>query len=445
MSLEPGTTLGPCSVTAQISRNSAMALKGSTKDSRALARELGVSHLVTGSVRRSGDALRVTAELVEATLDAPIWSEKFSGTVEDVFGIQEEISRRIVAALEVKLTDREALQVAERPIDDAVAYDCYLRARHLMYGWTADATRHALRLVDEAIAVVGDNPLLLATKGQIYWTNANAMLAPSQESLRQASECVDRALVLDANAPHAIFVRGLIAGLRGQVEAALADTHRALALLPGDANVLVEICRLSICAGLRNSDGFVERLLQIDPLSPITPGLVSGLRIAQGRLEEAVLPARRAIERAPEALPMHILLAWWLARAGHREEASEILGQVGTAMAGTVNGSLAGFLQSALEGNAEAALTHVTSAMEQEVRSDVWTTLVADGYALLGRKADALRWVQIAIDCGYIDYPMFTRLDPFLASLREEPGFLKLMEPVRRRWEAVLEWERRLR
>ena len=64
---------------------------------------------------------------------------------------------------------------------------------------------------------------------------------------------------------------------------------------------------------------------------------------------------------------------------------------------------------------------------------------------MLGRKADALRWVQIAIDCGYIDYPLFSQLDPFLASLREEPEFLKLMDSLKRRWESVIEWERRLR
>jgi len=107
-----------------ISRNSAMALKGTAKDTATLARELGVTHMVTGSVRRAGDALRVTAELVEARSDTPLWSEKFSGTMQDVFGIQEEISRRIVSALHVKLGDTGETQLAARPIDDVVAYDC---------------------------------------------------------------------------------------------------------------------------------------------------------------------------------------------------------------------------------------------------------------------------------------------------------------------------------
>ena len=119
-----------------ISRNSAMALKGTTKDSRTLGRELEVTHLVTGTVRRAGPSLRITAELVDASTDTPIWAEKFSGSMDDVFGIQEDISKRIVEALQVTLSASEARDVAERPIDDPVAYDYYLRACHVMFSWT---------------------------------------------------------------------------------------------------------------------------------------------------------------------------------------------------------------------------------------------------------------------------------------------------------------------
>lgn len=220
-----------------------MALKGTAKDTPTLARELGVSHLVTGSVRRAGDALHVTAELVEAKTDSPIWSEKYSGTADDVFAIQEEISRKIVSALEIKLTDTEERRVAARPIDDAVAYDAYLRARQVMYGWSAESSSHALRLVDDALSIVGDNALLLATKGQIHWTNANVMLQPFDESLDRAAELAERALALDADSALGIFVRGIVAGLRGQVEAAIADVRRAHERSPSDANVLAELCR----------------------------------------------------------------------------------------------------------------------------------------------------------------------------------------------------------
>jgi eukaryotic-like serine/threonine-protein kinase len=134
-----------------ISRNSAMMLKGTKKDTPTIARELKVSHVVTGSVRRAGDALRVTAELVDASIDTSIWSDRYTGTTADVFGIQEEIARKIVSALEVSFTPREAHAVGERPIDDVVAYDCYLRARQEMDAWLPGSLDRALRLVDQAL------------------------------------------------------------------------------------------------------------------------------------------------------------------------------------------------------------------------------------------------------------------------------------------------------
>ena len=426
-----------------ISRNSAMALKGTNKDTPTLARELDVSHLVTGSVRRAGDALRVTAELVETKTDRPIWSEKYSGTVEDVFGIQEEISRKIVSALEVKLTDTEERQVAERPIDNAVAYDGYLRARQEMYGWTAESSRRALRLVDDALAIVGDNPLLLATKGQIHWMNANVMLEPFDESLDRAAEYAERALALDPDSPLGIFVRGLVAGLRGHVERALEDVRRARELRPGDANVLAELCRFSYAAGLRKPDALVDELVRIDPLTPVTSMVLANHSVLYGRFQEAVPAARRAIEMAPGASLLHILSAWNLAEAGLQEEASEILGRVGVALEGSVNGSYALFLKNALEGNAEVALSHATPEMERAIRTDHFTRTVADGYALIGRRTDAVRWIRIAMDCGFINYPFLAQHAPFLSSVRTDPGFQELMDELKVRWEAVVEWERR--
>ena len=120
-----------------ISRNSSMTFKGTRKDTVSIAKELGVTHVVSGSVRKVGDDLRITAELIEVASDAPLWNEKYSGTVANVFGFQEEISRKIVNALKVRLTENEAQVIAERPIDNAAAYDCYLRARHEIYLFTA--------------------------------------------------------------------------------------------------------------------------------------------------------------------------------------------------------------------------------------------------------------------------------------------------------------------
>ena len=425
-----------------ISRNSAMTLKGTKKDTPTIARELRVSHVVTGSVRRAGNALRVAAELVEAATDTPIWSDKFSGTMEDVFGIQEEIARKIVAALEVTLSDSERRQVGDRPIENAVAYDCYLRARQEMYVWTADASHRALQLVDDALAIVGDTPLLLATKAQVHWNEVNMAQVPATIGLSRASAFVDRALALDPNFPLAIFVRGLVAGSRGQPERGLPDLYRAHTLWPGDANVLAELCRFSSTAGLRNHGSFVERIVRIDPLTPVTPSVVSTWHNVNGRHTEVAPAARRAVAMAPTPSMLHIISAWEIAEAGFHEEACDILARVRTAMDGTVPGSWAAFLGHALERNAEEALRHVTPDLEHAVAgNEIGARTMAHGYVLIGRPDDALRWLRTAVGAGFINYPCLTEHDAFLGPLRADPRFGQLMDEVRPRWEAVVAWE----
>jgi eukaryotic-like serine/threonine-protein kinase len=426
-----------------ISRNSAMALKGTRKDTPTLARELHVSHVVTGSVRRAGNALRVSAELVEAASDTPVWSDKYSGTLEDVFGIQEEIARKIVAALEVTLSTKEESQIGERLIDDPVAFDCYLRARQEMYGWTVEATRRAHRLVDDALAIVGERPVLLATKAQIHWMEVNTNQVEADAGLPLASDHANRALALAPDFPLAIFVRGLIAGSRGRPEQALPDLYRAHELWPGDANVLAELCRFSNSAGLRNHGVLVDRCVQLDPLTPVTPLVVSTYYMMMGRHAEAATAARRAIAMAPDASMLHVFGAWQITGAGAAAEGCEILGWVGEALGGTPLGSWALFLKHAREGDLDGALAQVDAEFERAMkRNEFSARAVAQGYALLGRADDALRWLRMAIDAGLINYPYWMEHDPFVETLRGDPRFQQLMADVRPRWEAVVAWER---
>ncbi len=161
-----------------ISRTSAMHFKGTNKDLRVIARELDVRYLLEGSVRRAGTSLRVTAQLTDAEHDSHVWAEKYSGSIDDVFAIQEEISRKIVNALQLRLTDAEAQGIATRPIDNAAAYDCYLRARHEVYRFTAEGLDRAQTLVDAALSIIGENSLLLATRGMVSWTTSTFRFAP---------------------------------------------------------------------------------------------------------------------------------------------------------------------------------------------------------------------------------------------------------------------------
>ena len=423
-----------------ISRSSSMTLKGTSKDTATLARELGVSHLVTGSVRRAGSALRVTAELVEARTDAPIWSDKYSGTVEDVFGIQEEIARKIVAALQVTLTDSESRQVAERPIADTVAYDCYLRARQEMYGWTPASAERAHRLVDEAIAIVGDVPLLLAMKGQLHWNDVNTHRVAAGVGLLRAAEVTARALALDPHLPLAIYVRGLVAALGGRPETALPDLYRAHALAPNDANILAEVCRFSNMAGLRCHEAMVKRLGELDPLTAVTPLVFTTFYWVMGRRHEIPPFVRRAVALAPAPSMLHIFAGWQMAVAGCHEEARDILRGATDALAGSALGSWASFHERTLASDEAGALAHL--ARIETALGDVGSITLAEACARLGRRKDAVRLVRTAIECGFVNHPFLNEHSQDLARLGDDAEYQALLNAVKPRWEGLIAWER---
>jgi serine/threonine protein kinase/tetratricopeptide (TPR) repeat protein len=426
-----------------ISRNSAMALKGTVRDTPTLARELGVTHLVTGSVRRTGNSLRVTAELVDVTTDAPIWSEKYSGTAEDVFGIQEEISRKIVSALEVRLTDSEKRQVADRPIDNVAAYDCYLRARQAMYSWAPDASLRGLRLVDDALAIMGNAPLLLATKAQLYWNEVNMNIAPAAARLPQALEYVERALAIDPQHALAIFVRGLVAGSRGRQEEALSDLYRANELWPGDANILAELCRFSNTAGLRHHGAFVDRIGLIDPLTAMSALVTSSYHWTGGRFEASIAGSRRVCEMSNPASMFPIMAGAQLAVAGRGAEAAAILQKSADALKGTSLGREAAFLCYGLLGDRDRALPFAPPT-DSAIQNEFAAIFTADAYAAIGCRDEAIRWVRNAVEHGLINFPFLAEYDPFLATVRSEPAFQELLHEVKGRWESIVAWERGL-
>jgi TolB-like protein len=184
-----------------ISRTSAMRLKG-RRDVETIARELSIGYLLSGSVRKAGTRLRITAQLVEAADDRQIWSEKYNGTLEDVFDIQEQVSRAIARELEVKLTPEESREIAQRPVEDARAYECYLRARCEVCKFTEEGLDRAMRDIEHAMAIVGENVRLLAVKGEICWQYYNLGISTDPRRLDEVRSIANRIAQLDPESPH---------------------------------------------------------------------------------------------------------------------------------------------------------------------------------------------------------------------------------------------------
>jgi TolB-like protein len=423
-----------------ISRTSAMRFKGTNKDLRSIARELDVRYVLEGNVRRAGQSLRVTAQLIDAEADSHLWSEKYSGNVSDVFAIQEEISRKIAAALEVRLSDTESRAIASRPIDDPAAFDCYIRARHEVYRFTAEGLNRAKQLVELGLALIGENPLLLATRGMVSWYYLNFSIELDERHLDEAASCAARALKLDSENYFAIFLRGLVEAKRGNVEGALPDLLKAYELKPGDAMVAGELNRYLLTAGQeldQTSRTIFADSVKLDPLAALNWAQGSWRYFNQRQFDEAAHAAQRILELANAGNPARVYAGYYFALLGRRDEAIAILDAEAAALGETPYGLIAQFLAGALRRDPAAA----QAVKPQLEKAAYWTEylalILADGYSLIGQNDKAVYWARAAVDRGLINYPYLTELDPLLEGVRKDPEFAKLMEEVRRRWQAV--------
>ena len=142
-----------------------MTLRNTAKDLKTLARELNVRYVIEGSVRQVSGRLRLRAQLVDAVTDRHLWADKHDGTTADLLDLQERLARGVVDSLEVRLTAEEHRRFRERPIANVHAYECYLRARHLGWRWRKDAIDDAVRLLENGLAIIGENPRLYAALG----------------------------------------------------------------------------------------------------------------------------------------------------------------------------------------------------------------------------------------------------------------------------------------
>ena len=151
-----------------ISRTSSMKLKDTDWDLRRVGRELNVRYALEGSVRRAGATLRITAQLIDLESDAHLWADKYTGTVDDVFDLQERLSRQIVEALRITLTPPEDRELAARPIVDIRGFEYYQRARQEYYRQSAEGMMAARTLAEHGLSVVGPNEALYGILGTVY-------------------------------------------------------------------------------------------------------------------------------------------------------------------------------------------------------------------------------------------------------------------------------------
>ena len=421
-----------------ISRSSAMTFKATKKKIPDVAHELNVQYVLEGSVRKAGNDVRITAQLIDARNDAHLWAQKFSGTLEDVFDIQEKVSRSIVDALRLKLNPHEEQQLAARPIGNPVAYDSYLRATREIYLYTEDGFDRALQYLQMAQQVVGENALLYAGMGVVYVEYYNTGLRPGEETLQRAEDFARKALALEPNGAHCYHLLGLIERHKGHVKNAIRNFKHACDLDPNDPQSLGWLgYYVGTFAGRPKwAEPYLKRLTEVDPLTPLNYFFHAMAHAGEGSFDLAVA-AQRTYSQAHKTNRWALaMLAHFLALGGQAQEAIDLGEQLVKADSQDAVASFCLFIKYSLERDTENALSILNDQTRKFWWNDPEMPWFAAGYfALMGEKDMALVWLERAIEREWMNYPLFAHIDPHLATIRGEERFKKLMERVKREWE----------
>jgi non-specific serine/threonine protein kinase len=420
-----------------ISRTSAMTFKGSNKDVEAIARALGVRYALEGSVRRAGDRLRITARLIDGAADALLWADAWDGSVEDVFAMQERLARVIIEALEVRLTEDEDRSLADRPIGNLHAYECYVRARQEAWRWRRDAIDHAIQLLRNGLQLVGDNARLYAALGHAYLQYREAGIDVTEGPVDAAEACATRIFALEPASAPGFQLLGWIRYCRGDIQAAVHDLNRALTVEANNADTLLLLTNCYLISGqVAAARPLIERALPLDPLTPLTRCMPAFADVMEGNRAAAIAPYRQMCEMDPGNPMARLFYVWVLVLNDRLEAAREAAALCPPEVRETIPAQVAAFLVragAAAKGHGAAAdPPHIDLAA---TASDVFPRMLAQGFALAGMPDEALRCLRVAVDRGFINYPFLEQHDPFLESIRPLPAFQQLMAVVRDRWE----------
>ena len=319
-----------------ISRTSSMRLKETDKEVGRIARELGVRHLLEGTVRCDRSQLRISTRLIDPSTDDRIWSERFEGSLEDVFAIQERIARSLADSLEVPLSDEEDRRIGDRSVDEVIAWRCLIQARQEALRWRRDSIDHAVRLLGEGLAVVGDSVRLHAALGMAHLQYREAAVDLSDEPLEHAERCARRVFELDPEASAGHLLLGWTHYARGRIQEAVRELKPALDAEPNHPDTLGLLANCYLISGrIAAARPIIDRLLSIDPLTPLTRCMPGWADVLEGDLEVAIAPYRQMFEMDPGNPMGRLFLVWILVLNQRQEDARKLVDDFSPSLVGS--------------------------------------------------------------------------------------------------------------
>jgi adenylate cyclase len=313
-----------------IARHSVFTYKGKAVKMEQVSQELGVQYVLEGSVRKASNRVRITAQLVDATTGHHLWAERYDGELADIFALQDEVTQKIVAALEIKLTKREQEHLEHTPTNNLEAYDHYLRGWESFYRTTKEANVQARQMFEKALELDPEFAGAYAGLGMTHWVEWLLQWNPDPRNLERAFELTQQAVALDDSLSQAHTLLGWVYLFKKRYEEAITEIERAVVLNPNDADAYARLGGALLFMGEpEKAIGLEEQAMRLDPHYP--PLYLFFLGIAYhrtGQSEAAVTALKRALIRNPDFLAAHLFLAVTYSELGQEEEAGAEVAKV---------------------------------------------------------------------------------------------------------------------
>ncbi|MFB3922691.1 MAG: protein kinase [Terriglobia bacterium] len=367
-----------------------------------IGQELNASHVLQGSIRRAGNRIRVTAQLIDTRTDFPLWAERFDREMQDVFELQDEIARSITQALRVALSPQEEKAIAQKPTENAQAYDYFLRGRSFARRGTRADLEFALQMFEKAVSM--DPGFALAHAG-IAHTCAlfHYFHEPQARWIQKGLAACERALKIDSQIAEGLAARALIAYAQGKHDEAINFARRAIDRKPDCEGAYYALGRALFQADrLDEAAELAERAVKAsgDDYNVYVPYELALSRLGQkdaaGRLrEQHIRTLERQLETVPDDVRARILLAGNYASVGNEEGATRELRRA--------------------------------VALRPEDPNVLYNA--ACTYGILTKKSEALDHLKKAWEAGYVNLEWAAR-DPDLACLHDDPEFRRLIGAV---------------
>jgi TolB-like protein/DNA-binding winged helix-turn-helix (wHTH) protein/Tfp pilus assembly protein PilF len=410
-----------------VARSSAFQFKGKNEDLRSVGRKLGVANVLEGSVRRDGNHLRITAELIKAEDGFQLWSQTYDREINDIFAVQDDIARAATEAMQLKLLAGNGQQV---PLglrsSNPEAYQAYLQANYFDMRGQGKELAKALVYADTAISLDQKYAPAWALRASVESKMAEVGLADVTAGFQEARQNAQRALELDPNSAAAYLALATV-----QIDSdwdwtgAETSVTKAANSEPGNVEVLGRRSYLSRISG--NLDQAIElekRAVALDPLRPGSQSTLGYMLYSAGRYDEAQTALQKALDLNPQTALVHLTLSKILVAEGNAQKAATEIENESMDW-GKLTGKALAYHALGREQDSTAAL----HALIAKYGADA-SYQIAQIYAYRGESNKSFEWLERARkqrDAGLPDI----KTDPLFKSLRSDARYSELLKTLR--------------